>query len=423
MIEEKVYSVSEINRNLKNLINERQEFKNIWVQGEISNFSISGVGHSYFSLKDNNCVIRCTFFSSHFRNYKGKKLSDGMQVQVLGSLSVYEAGGTYNINVSRVDELGKGDILYRIEQLKAKLDSMGIFDPDHKKPIPRYPRTLGIATASGGAALEDIIRITKDRYPNINILIAPCLVQGEMAPASIINAIKELNNPVWGVDVIIAGRGGGSFEDLMAFNDENVVMAFYNSNVPIISAVGHQIDSVLTDFAADATAPTPTAAAEFAVPDLDEMVDYLEGLSERITQSLRYVLTTLKDRFTYTSNRHIFQEPMDLLEQRIQRVDEILSKIFLLGKNHISSKKNLLQKFDTLERITRSHILSRRNRFELIQERVENFSPLGTLRRGYSVVRDNEKNVLRSGDEIEIGEEIEIILEKGRLKAEVKEKL
>lgn len=416
-------SVSEVNRSIKSILLERRELKDIWVKGEISNYSPSGAGHIYFSLKDQTSVIRCTFFSFQNKNYKGKKLQDGMEVQVFGSINLYEPGGYYSINVARVEELGKGDILYRIEKLKAELNARGIFNPDRKRPIPRFPKTLGIATSPNGAAVEDIIRIAKERYPNINILIAPCQVQGDTAPSSIVSAIEELNNPKWEVDVIIAGRGGGSFEDLMPFNDESVVMAYYNSRVPIISAVGHQIDSLLCDFAADAFVPTPTAGAELAVPEIEELENFLEDIENRFNQSLKYKLDIARDRLHLISNKHVFVEPRMLLTDRIQRVDEILNRIFLLGKNNIAAKNNLLQKFDNIKIYAKSVLNAKDNQFQLALGRVENFSPLETLKRGYSVVRNKKKEVISSKSQVKVGEELELIMkDKETIKIEVKEK-
>ncbi|MCB1190394.1 MAG: exodeoxyribonuclease VII large subunit [Leptospiraceae bacterium] len=416
-------TVSDVNRFIKSILSSQKDLKNIWVKGEISNFTRSGNGHIYFSLKDPSSLIRCTFFSYSNQYYKGKPLKDGLEVQVLGSISVYEPGGTYSINVTKVEELGKGDILYQIEQLKQKLYTLGIFDPKRKKPLPKLPKTLGIVTSPHGAAIEDIIRIAQNRYPNINILIAPCSVQGEEATSSIINAISELNNPLWDVDVIIAGRGGGSFEDLMAFNQEDVVMAYYNSNVPIVSAVGHQIDSVLSDLAADHFSPTPTAAAEDVIPDIQEYELYLEGVGERLDQSLKFKLKINQDRFGLISNKRVFTEPETMLMDRYQKVDETINRIFLLGKNYISAKRQNLQQFEKLSFLIKGVMQNKKGGFEVASERIENFSPLLTLKRGYSVVRDLQKKVITSYKQVQKGQELEVILSEGKFLAEVKESI
>ena len=416
---EKIYSVSEVNANIKSILTGRQELKNIWVKGELSNLSTSGTGHTYFSLKEPNSLIRCTFFSYSRKNYKGKSLEDGMQVQVYGSITVYEPSGAYNLNVTQIQPIGIGDILARVEKLKQELKAKGVFDTAHKKALPRLPKRLGIATSSFGAAIEDIIRVATDRYPTIDILIAPCIVQGDEAVISIVAAIRELNNPIWEVDVIIAGRGGGSYEDLMAFNDERVVMEYYNSRVPIVSAVGHQVDSLLSDFAADAYAPTPSAAAEMVVPDMENLELYVDEMEDRIQKSLTNKIRWSTDQLRLVSNKRSLTDPTALLTDRSQRVDELLSRITLLGKNFLSGKKNQLQAFDILSYKAKTQVEKKKNRFLLASEKIENFSPLLTLKRGYSVVRDENQKVITSNKQATIGDKIEVILSEGRLTASV----
>ncbi len=406
----KPFSVSELTKTIKSILSENSSLKNIWVRGEISSLSTNSSGHIYFGLKDAGSKIQCAYFYFQNRNYTGKKLTDGMEVQIQGSINVYEPGGYYNFVVSKVEELGRGDIFYQIEELKKKLDKLGIFDESNKKPIPKFIKTLGIATSSTGAAVEDIIRIAKERYPNLNILISPCQVQGELAPNSIVRAIEELNNPIWEVDVIIAGRGGGSYEDLMAFNDEKVVMAFYNSMLPIISAVGHQVDNLITDLAADLRAPTPTAAAEIAVPELSEASEYLDDLEYRLDLALKNLKDKSKEKLKSILNKRIFNEPILILADRSMRVDETLNKIFLLGKNNFSSKKNLLTKYEVMNLYIKALIEKKRKKFELGNERVLNFSPLETLKRGYSVLRNKNKEVITSLEQVKKGEKLEIIL-------------
>jgi exodeoxyribonuclease VII large subunit len=418
-LSEKIYSVSEVNANIKSILTSKPELKNIWVKGEISNLSTSGTGHTYFSLKEPNSLIRCTFFSYSRKNYKGKSLEDGMQVQVYGSITVYEPSGAYNLNVTQVQPIGIGDILARVEKLKQELKTKGIFDTAHKKPLPRLPKRLGIATSSFGAAIEDIIRLAKDRYPNIDILIAPCVVQGEEAVASIITAIRALNDPQWEVDVIIAGRGGGSYEDLMAFNDERIVMEYYNSRVPIVSAVGHQVDSLLSDFAADAYAPTPSAAAEMVIPELENLELYVEEMEDRIQKSLTNLIRWSSDQLRLISNKRSLTEPTALLTDRSQKVDDLLSRITLLGKNFLAGKKSRLQNFDILSYKTQTQIEKKKNAFLLASERLENFSPLLTLKRGYSVVRDAHQKVITSYKQVKQGDTIEIILSEGRVQTNI----
>ncbi len=421
--EDSAISVSELNRRIKSKLSDSPDFKGIWVRGEISNFSqTSSSGHMYFSLKDNASVVKCAFFSFQAKNHKGNPLKNGMEVLVFGSVSVYEPGGYYSITVQKVDELGEGDILLKIEKLKKELSLRGIFDLAHKKPIPKFPKRLGIVTSPKGAAVEDIIKIATDLNPFLQILISPCLVQGDGAEASIISAIQELNDPKWEVDVIIAGRGGGSFEDLMAFNQEAVVLAYYNSRVPIISAVGHEIDRVLSDLAADASAPTPTAAAKLAIPNVRDYLERLDELGDRLQSALINQTKIGRERLTGISNRMVFQNPLSLLESRAIHLDETMNRISLLGKNYIIRKQSEFQRIDRLTVVWGSYFERISNRYSFVRERVEHFSPLGTLKRGYSVLRNKNKKVITSIQNLELGENLEVFLSDGKLSIEVMKK-
>ncbi|TGN08438.1 exodeoxyribonuclease VII large subunit [Leptospira ilyithenensis] len=417
-------SVSDVNRLIKTTLQDTDGLKNIWVKGEISNFSqTASSGHMYFSLKDQASVIKCAFFSFQAKNYKGRPLKNGMEVNLFGSISVYEPGGYYSISVQKIEELGQGDILLQIERLKASLLEKGIFDPTRKKPLPKYPKRLGIVTSPKGAAVEDIIRIATDLNPSIQILVSPCLVQGDEAAASISGAIRALNDPKWEVDVIIAGRGGGSFEDLMAFNTEEVVMAYYHSKIPIISAVGHEIDRVLTDLSADASAPTPTAAAKLAIPNVSEVLVKMEEVEDRLRFALKNRTNIGREKLIGISSRTFFQNPYVILETRSIAVDEIMNRLSLLGKNFLMQKKTDFAKTEILKIRMEQYTKQKRKELELTQSRVENFSPLGTLKRGYSVLRNHKKEVISSIDQIQTKEKLEIILSQGRLNIEVIDKI
>ncbi|MBM9589282.1 exodeoxyribonuclease VII large subunit [Leptospira sp. 201903075] len=417
-------SVSDVNRLIKAKLQDASEFKNIWVRGEISNHSqTNSSGHMYFSLKDTASVIKCAFFSFQAKNYKGTPLRNGMEILVYGSVSVYEPGGYYSLTVQKVEEIGEGDILLKIEKLKKALYDKGIFEPTHKRPLPKFPKRLGIVTSPKGAAVEDIIRIATDLNPSIQILVSPCLVQGDGAENSIIEAIKEINDPKWEVDVIIAGRGGGSFEDLMAFNQEAVVMAYYNSRIPIISAVGHEIDRVLSDLAADATTPTPTAAAKLAIPNVSDTLMRLDEMEDRIRAALTNVVRIGKEKWVGITGRPVFQNPKTLLEVRSTALDELMTKISLLGKNYLVRKQSEFQKFDSLSQNWKSYLERIHNKFTLAEQRLDHFSPLGTLKRGYSVVRNKNKQVISSIHNISENESLEVFLSDGKLLVEVKEKI
>ncbi|GBF42109.1 exodeoxyribonuclease VII large subunit [Leptospira ellinghausenii] len=415
-------SVSEVNRRIKAKLQDSPEFKNFWIRGEISNFSqTNSSGHMYFSLKDTTSVIKCAFFSFQAKNYKGTPLRNGMEILVYGSVSVYEPGGYYSITVQKIEELGEGDILLKIEKLKKSLAEKGIFDVSHKRPLPKFPKRLGIVTSPKGAAVEDIIRIATDLNPSIQILVSPCLVQGDGAENSIIEAIKEINDPKWEVDVIIAGRGGGSFEDLMAFNQEAVVMAYYHSRIPIISAVGHEIDRVLTDLAADATTPTPTAAAKLAIPNVSDTLIRLDEMEDRLRSALTGVIRIGKEKWSGVTSRVVFQNPKAVLEPRQNHLDELLTKISLLGKNYLVKKQSEFQKFDSFQQNWKSYLERVQTKYKLAEQRLDHFSPLGTLKRGYSVLRNSDKQVISSISQIKEKESLEVFLFDGKLQVEVKE--
>ncbi|PJZ51694.1 exodeoxyribonuclease VII large subunit [Leptospira adleri] len=415
MEDSKPLSVTEVTRIIKNLITGSKDLKNIWVRGEISNYSKANSGHIYFSLKDAASLVRCTFFNYSNKNYSGKPLSDGKEIQVYGTITLYEAGGSYNLNVTRVEELGQGDILLQIERLKQKLSAEGIFDPEKKRRIPAFPKTLGIATSPSGAAIEDIIKVARSRFPGINILIAPCVVQGEDAPNSIVGAIEELNRPEWNVDVIIAGRGGGSFEDLMAFNDEKVVRAYANSRVPIISAVGHQTDVLLSDFAADFATPTPTAAAEHAVPKEEDILQFLSQLEGRLKTSLNSRVSSSKDRLRLLSGKFIFKEPMQLLNARSQRVDEIGVRLQKAVRNKMDLAKVRIERYTALTPRILNILSHKKQRAEFLTSKVEDLSPASTMKRGYSIVRNTKGKIISSPEQTKPEEELQVLLAGGTM--------
>ena len=421
MTENKPFTVSEVNRILKNQITAIAELQRFKVRGEISNLNSAGNGHTYFKLRDKLSLINCAFFINHKKLYKGKKLENGMEVDIVGSINFYEPTSYPSINVYSIEEIGKGDILYKIELLKQKLNSQGIFSEERKRPIPRFPSTIGIATSMNGAAVQDIIKVIRSVSSRVNILLCPCIVQGELAPKSIISAIRELNNPNWNVDVIIAGRGGGSSEDLMAFNDEEVVMAFYHSRVPIISAVGHEIDTVLTDYSADDSAPTPSVGAETVVSSLFNINLILNDLQSRLSNSLSIKIKTEKDKYKKLIGNRVFQMPENILYDRYQKIDEIIKNIFLVGQNNLSKKSSKLSKYENLSFLMRTAIDKKKNNYQLVEEKLEHFSPLLTLKRGYSVVRNKEKKVIKSIKQLKLKDELEIIIDEGRIIAEVKE--
>ncbi|MFC1670526.1 exodeoxyribonuclease VII large subunit [Spirochaetota bacterium] len=398
--ENKIYTITEITRKIKSTIEDNYELNKVWIMGEISNLTHHSSGHIYFTLKDKNAVISVVFFKYVNKNLKFK-LEEGMSVLAFGNITLYEKSGRYQINISRVRLEGIGELQQRIEQLKKKLLGLGIFDDEHKKPIPFLPKRIGIVTSPTGAAVRDIIKVALRRYPNMEVIIAPAKVQGEEAALSIVKGIEELNRPDMMIDVIIAGRGGGSFEDLMPFNEEEVVMAFYNSSVPIISAVGHQIDHPLCDDAADMNAPTPSAAAELAVPIKGELDGEITYLLTRAGNSLDSQLREGKTRLHGILSRRIFREPQEIIDAREFLLDDI-------EKNMISSMRDIIK--------DKSH------QYNMAIQGLENLSPLGVMKRGFSIAMDEGGRLIKNIHDTDVGNKIELKLYNGKLGCTVNSK-
>jgi exodeoxyribonuclease VII large subunit len=414
-----VWSVSRLNQTISNVLQSESAIQGIWLEGEIFNLTYHNSGHIYFSLKDQKSTVNCTFFKGANQKLKGLRLQVGMQIMAFGGVSVYQPRGNYQFNVQRVTLAGEGELRLRIEQLKKKLHQEGLFNPDKKRPLPFLPLTIGVATASTGAAIQDIIRVSRYRFPEINILLAPCVVQGEGAVSSIVSAIQALNDPSLGVDVIIAGRGGGSFEDLMAFNEEPVVRAYADSRVPIVSAVGHEIDSPLTDLAADAYAPTPSAAAEKVVPvrqDLDQMLD---DADYRMANALSQRLRNVKDRVIRVATSAVYENPMAILKHPAETLQWQLRELqSSMQSTYIQSLRSL-EKFSHLPMLYQRELDRQTNRYSVLSERLDNFSPLGTLKRGFSVVRDSNGKVIRRAADLKKDQEVELLFGEGRAKARI----
>lgn len=417
----RIFSISQINNLVRDILQNELHIQNIWIEGEVSNFMQHASGHIYFTLKDEQSSVSCTFFRGSNIRQRELKMANGMRVQARGGISVYAARGQYQFNVQQVVPAGEGLLRVRIEQLKRKLHAEGLFDSARKKRLPRFPFTLGVATAPTGAAIQDIIRVARHRFPGINILLAPCIVQGPDAADSICFAIELLNRPELGVDVIIAGRGGGSFEDLLPFNDEAVVRAIAASSVPIVAAVGHEIDHPLADLAADEYAATPSAAVEKVVPVIQETMDRIEEQALRIRYALVMNHKRGKERVRRLLQSRVHTTPRGFLEPFMLQVDTAereMSSALRARVEHAArrfeSARNLGIYFDA--RLRRHSA-----RFDLLSERLANFSPLGTLKRGYAIVRDQSKTIVREAAQVAPGDRLEIILGKGRLQARVLE--
>lgn len=416
-----VWTISRINQAVKVQLESEPTLQNVWLEGEVFNLTYHKSGHVYFSMKDENSSIRCTFFKHANQYYRDVRLANGMKILARGGITVYAPRGDYQFNVNRVMIAGEGALRMKIEQLKKKLYTEGLFDPDSKKELPYLPLTLGVATAPTGAAFQDIIRVARTRFPSINILLAPCVVQGDEAVGSIITAIEALNDPGLNVDVIIAGRGGGSFEDLMAFNEEPVVRAYAASRIPIVSAVGHEIDHPLSDYAADRYAATPSAAVEMVVPEYSDLLDRMEDYSIRLKVSLKNKHRIEKDKFTNLLKSRIHTNPGSILEDHQQNLDMVLRDMRHRMSEILQQNRFRLTDSGSLEILYDQNLSRFQRRFDIASERLQNFSPLSVLGRGFAVVRDKDKTVIRNSNQVKKGEVIEIILGEGTIFAGVTE--
>jgi exodeoxyribonuclease VII large subunit len=392
-----IYTVHEFTLAVKSTLTKGQ-FNDVWIRGEISNYTNHSSGHRYFTIKDKNSQLACVMFKWHGKNLRFEP-EHGMKVLVLGDIDVYEQRGVYQLHVRDMRPDGIGELYKAYEQLKNKLAMEGLFSPDHKKPLPGFPAKIGVATSPTGAVLHDILTVLKRRYP-VNILFIPTLVQGESAAQSIVSSIEALNRT--DVDVIILGRGGGSIEDLWAFNEEIVARTIFYSRIPIISAVGHETDYTICDFVADVRAPTPSAAAEIAVPERQELSNKISRLRDRLIENQRRYLTDRQSRISQLGSG---VNPRLLLE----RVVQFMQYIDELAKMQTSSFGRFLKDKQTL--------------LDAYAGKLDAVSPLGTLSRGYSIALKLPKKMpVRSIADIEKSDEISIIVNDGKIKCVVNDK-
>jgi exodeoxyribonuclease VII large subunit len=386
-----IYSVSEITRNIKTLV--QGEYPDIWVRGEVSNFRKAASGHIYFTLKDEKAVIRAVLFRGHQQGMKFA-LEDGMNLIVHGGIDVFEKRGEYQIIIDFLEPEGIGALQLAFEQLKEKLSKEGLFDDTHKKPIPAFPDTVGVVTSPTGAALRDIMNVMGRRYRGVHIIIYPVLVQGEGAAEEIAAAILKANvrNET---DVLIVGRGGGSIEDLWPFNEEKVARAIFESKIPLISAVGHEIDFTISDFVADLRAPTPSAAAELVVQNRDELLRWSRELFLRLRNSTSRILEQKKQRASYHTSDVLFRMMQTILKEKTFILDDVT--------------KTMLNSIETIGN-------GKKARFERIVGQLDALSPLKTLARGYALVRKLPEDVpLVSIAQVNIGDETKTRLRDGEL--------
>lgn len=411
-MEEKIYTVTELTKIVKITLENEPELNSVWLKGEISNLTYHSSGHIYFSLKDNDSVISAAFFryANRALNFK---LEEGMSILAFGSINIFEKRGTYQFIVAQARLEGIGELLKRIEQLKKKLLEEGIFEQSRKKQLPRLPRRVGIVTSPTGAAFRDIVKVALRRFPNIELLLAPAKVQGAGAPESIVRAIQELNNPEHEIDVIIAGRGGGSFEDLMAFNEEIVVRAYADSRVPIISAVGHQIDHPLSDDAADTAAPTPSAAAEIALPVKDELIDYIDRLHTGTLASVTYMIRDRLSAVKGIDDLRVFRNPMEIVLNKELMLADTENRVVSSMKEITAEYRNTFLSLADTGLIMKNILRERSHRLDLAWNSVINLSPAGILRKGYTITTDARGNVIGTVDKLNKGDNVNLLFTDG----------
>ncbi|HEY4551916.1 MAG TPA: exodeoxyribonuclease VII large subunit [Bacillaceae bacterium] len=409
----------------------------VMVKGEISNFKKHSSGHMYFTLKDDKSKIMAVMFAASARTMKFFP-ENGMNVLVKANVAVYEGSGQYQLYIREMQPDGIGELFLAFEQLKSRLEKEGMFCPERKRPVPAYPKTIGIITSPTGAAIRDIITTIKRRYTMGKILLIPALVQGPHAAPSIADAIRKANERS-AADVLIVGRGGGSIEELWAFNEEEVARAIFESSIPVISAVGHETDFTIADFVADLRAPTPTAAAELAAPHVEELMERLLDRKRRLIRSAGEVVRTSQKRFAYVERSQILRNPRRLYEQKWEDLDRMADKLrtsqerlffrkregydrlhHILERNHPSKKLELaIQRQKNLEdRMIQQMQSIHRNKvhqFSSALSTMEALSPMNTLRRGFSVAYTDKGALIKSGKQVQPGDKMELKITDGRL--------
>ena len=390
-----VHSVSDVTRYIKGMFEGEEILSDILIRGELSNFKRYPSGHCYFTLKDAGASMKCVMFNGYARNLRFTP-ENGMQVIAGGNVSVYERDGAYQLYVNTLTPEGAGALALAFEQLKEKLYAEGLFDEAHKQPLPRFPRRIGIVTSSAGAVLRDIHKVVKRRWPSVQLVLRPVLVQGAEAAGQIADAVRFFNE-TYPVDVLIVGRGGGSAEDLWAFNEEAVVRAIYHSRIPVISAVGHETDTTLADYVSDRRAATPSQAAEFAVPDAVELSQYLNGLCTRLAVGGRRQIERCGTRLAGLTERPWQRHPSLLLSATMQRSDRAAER---------------------LHHAVQAQRLQARHRLAIVLERLELLNPVRMLYRGFSVVERDGRTVSHAQD-VAVGDRLDITFADGRVSAVV----
>ncbi|WP_026584289.1 exodeoxyribonuclease VII large subunit [Bacillus sp. J33] len=441
MKEQQYLTVNALTKYIKRKFDADPHLQNIMVKGEISNFKQHSSGHMYFTLKDEKARILAVMFAGNARNMKFRP-ENGMKILVKGEVSVYEPSGQYQIYIKEMQPDGIGELYLAYEQLKKKLESEGMFSINYKKPIPRYPKTVAVVTSPTGAAIRDILTTIKRRYPIANILIYPALVQGKQAAPSIVGAI-QMANRTNEADVLIIGRGGGSIEELWAFNEEPVARAIFNSEIPIISAVGHETDFTIADFVADLRAPTPTGAAEMAVPHIDDLKERLFNRQSRLIRAMKEQVALQNERLLRVQKSYAFRYPQKLYEQKLEQLDRMTEQL-MKGSARLHDLK--LEQFDSLhKRLMRSHpgqlkeqakekhdrlnkllnramaniFTAKEKDFARALSTLEALSPLKIMDRGYSLAYTEKETLIKTVANINIDDQIKVKVSDGTINCRV----
>lgn len=443
-MEEKQYvTITALTKYIKRKFDADPHLQDMYVKGEISNFKQHTSGHMYFTLKDEKARILAVMFSSFNKSIKFRP-ENGMKVLVKGDITVYEQSGQYQMYIKEMQPDGIGDLYLAFEQLKEKLLKQGLFSKEYKKPLPKYPHTVGVITSPTGAAIRDILTTLKRRYPIANIMVIPALVQGEQGAASIVKAIEQANQSQE-IDVLIVGRGGGSIEELWSFNEEIVARAIFASRIPIISAVGHETDTTIADYVADLRAPTPTGAAELAVPHIDELIERVLTRQTRIIRKIKEKINVQAQRYDRLSKSYAFKYPQRLYEQKVEQVDkstELLQRAaqaLFLNRNegYIRTKRRLernnlnmllqtsvLQQTKTEKALNRAFanlLLAKKKEHQRVNMALDALSPLKIMDRGYSLVYNEDDHLVKSTEQIRLNDNIKIKLVDGSITCEVLE--
>lgn len=410
-MDEKYITISQLTRYIKYKIDNDVNLGQVFIKGEISNFKAHSRGHYYFTLKDETSRINAIMFASQTKTLKFMP-EDGMKVLVTGKISVYEATGGYQIYVSDMIEDGVGNLYVAYEQLKRKLEKEGLFDTSKKKKIPRIPTKIGVITAPTGAAIRDILSTIKRRFPLTEVLLFPALVQGKEAASSIVSQIKNAEN--YDIDTLIVGRGGGSIEDMWCFNEEEVAYAIYNCKIPVISAVGHEIDFTIADFVADLRAPTPTGAAELAVPNEKDVLEYINQLKIRSQKVASNKIEFLNQKLKEITNKYILKNPISIYEVKEQQFDAIIEKLKfnIVNLYNLKEKRYLNIKSSYIFKNPEKLIEKNTNKYLQILSKLETLSPLLTIKRGYSIAKKDGK-VVTSCNDLKKDDKITIELKDG----------